>query len=1047
MWKVFQSNRLEQLVNALIENLDTYQDDPFTPHFIVIETSAMARYVSMEIASRQRISANVRFFLPQQFLKEIFGNDDHWGFLNILFAILKALPSLISTKEFKIINSYLGPFDPQVVSGQELSLAYEIAKLFDRYLLYRPEMLLEWEFHKGVEAHTWQAILWRAVKEVIGHPHMGNKYVRFLKNMEQNPVPHIKTLHVFGISTMPVMHLRILNKLANFIDINLYCFCPSKVYFADLDVKNQAEGHPLLAILAKLAKDFQSIRLDEIRGEEYDLFEDPVHNQAPTILESLQSDILACDLPPKRRLINKDDHSIQIHSCSGKMREVEVLRDVVFDILNNDPTIDPKDIVVMTPDIEEYASFIELVFSEASENPSYPNIRYNIMNRKTMVEDSIISSLNDLLDILSSKMKASEVLGLISHKPIRDKFGLSYDDISICRRFIRESGIRWGIDEEDKIYHHQPPYREYTWAFGIERLVLGMAMEGGKMFGGVVPCEAGGSPTSQVFERFLDFIDKLSQAKKKIYDPMPLSKYLGFFTTLIEWFISDKDRNASNIAVIINEIGLASQGMDRKFTINTFSNLIKKCICERHSSKGYFSGGITFCEMAPLRILPFKVIILLGLNDATFPNKPVDLGFDMINQHPQRGDRNQRDEQLELFFESLLSARKSFIVIYSGKDPTVNKTIHPSNPVSTLLDVLDLTFEAPDGQKASEYLTKYHPLQPFSPKNYLKDAPLSFDKKWLDLRNKAQNERQVLAPFTKEVHLEKVRKVIELSELISFLKNPPRYFIRFHGFRPELIDISVPDKEPVEMDKLEQYAINQRIVRLFEQGFSPESAYDYVVKECLLPVGKLGKDMFEESWELVKHIYHIYDIHKKQRVMNEIRVQIKDYIMHGKLDCFYDNQIFLVTLHQIKVNNKIELWLNHLVASLNIKEYQGKAHLIGYDKSLKRVYFDQKVQDPIIFLEYILDLFEKGKRYPLPFFPEISAEFVMRTKRDDPDPEKAIIRMWNNEYNKSYRNDIFIQYAYGDVPNPFILSHPDQLNLPDLARNILGPIYDSLKED
>ena len=82
-----------------------------------------------------------------------------------------------------------------------------------------------------------------------------------------------------------------------------------------------------------------------------------------TLLSWLQDDLGANAIGnPARRTIAADDTSVQVHSCHGPARQVEVLREVLLGLLADDPTLEPRDILVMCPDIEVYAPLITAAF-------------------------------------------------------------------------------------------------------------------------------------------------------------------------------------------------------------------------------------------------------------------------------------------------------------------------------------------------------------------------------------------------------------------------------------------------------------------------------------------------------------------------------------------------------------------------------------------------------------------------------------------------------------------------------------------------------------
>ena len=67
-----------------------------------------------------------------------------------------------------------------------------------------------------------------------------------------------------------------------------------------------------------------------------------------------------------RPLLIRDDRSVAVHACHGRARQVEVLRDAVLHALADDPTLEPRDVIVMCPDIEAFAPLIHAAFGTAS---------------------------------------------------------------------------------------------------------------------------------------------------------------------------------------------------------------------------------------------------------------------------------------------------------------------------------------------------------------------------------------------------------------------------------------------------------------------------------------------------------------------------------------------------------------------------------------------------------------------------------------------------------------------------------------------------------
>ena len=90
-----------------------------------------------------------------------------------------------------------------------------------------------------------------------------------------------------------------------------------------------------------------------------------------TLLTRIQADIREDRQPPGPPLPGEPtpgppcrpaDRTVQIHACHGRARQVEVLRDAVLHLLEDDPTLEPRDVIVMCPDIETFAPLIQATF-------------------------------------------------------------------------------------------------------------------------------------------------------------------------------------------------------------------------------------------------------------------------------------------------------------------------------------------------------------------------------------------------------------------------------------------------------------------------------------------------------------------------------------------------------------------------------------------------------------------------------------------------------------------------------------------------------------
>src|ERR1019366_4454906 len=126
--------------------------------------------------------------------------------------------------------------------------------------------------------------------------------------------------------------------------------------------------------------------------------------------------------------------------CHGRARQVEVLRDAVLHLLNADGSLEPRDVIVMCPDIEGFAPLIEATFGTSDglleDDPALfaggvggPSaLRVRIADRSIRDANPLLGVVSRVLDLVSERVTATQVLALASCDPVRDRFGFSDGD-------------------------------------------------------------------------------------------------------------------------------------------------------------------------------------------------------------------------------------------------------------------------------------------------------------------------------------------------------------------------------------------------------------------------------------------------------------------------------------------------------------------------------------------------------------------------------------------------------------------------------------------
>ena len=507
-FNLYTSNRLEILADKLAEAVAKPLHSPLTPEIIIVQSFGMQQWISLELAKRFDIWTNCRYPFPNAYLQEIFDllipdRPDASIFDRevMTWRIMQLLPQCINSPGFEPLKTYL---EDDAGCFRTWQLSRQIANLFDQYGIYRPKMILRWEAGNG---SGWQSELWRLLtrSQPSGHKAAVRRdFFRALQDSLHECIAKIpQRIAVFGISTLPPFHLEVFAALAEHCEVNLFLMNPSQEYWAEIKSEYEItralrrEGRPypaaddlhletgnsLLASMGKLGRDFLGIILD-YNPEIYTFFEEPTGN---SLLHAIQSDILnmvdrgAVHEERAQQLQRTEeemraDNSVSIHSCHSPMREVEVLYDFLLDVFNQDPAMQPRDILVMTPDIETYAPFVRAVFDAPGEEAQ--RIPYAIADQTIRRQSTLVKTYCAILELGKSRFSVSRVLDILACPAVQRCFNMTPPDLDLIHGWIRETRVCWGKDAAHRGTLGLPEIKHNTWQAGIERLLLGYAMPG-----------------------------------------------------------------------------------------------------------------------------------------------------------------------------------------------------------------------------------------------------------------------------------------------------------------------------------------------------------------------------------------------------------------------------------------------------------------------------------------------------------------------------------------------------------------------------------------
>lgn len=1025
MLHIHHGNRLETLLEVLAGVTDTPLADPFAPEVILVQNQGMARWIAQQLAEIRGISARLSFPLPASFFWQVLRSwlpelPETNGFdkETLLWRLLRLLPAHLTQPAFAPLQRYLAADDSDLRLHQ---LARRVADLFDQYLVYRPDLVLDWE---GGQDEHWQAILWRALCAEAGNGHRAQLLADLAQAMASGrppsgPLP--ERIALFGLTALAPVYVNLLGALSRVIPVHIFNLGPCRGYWADLvDERGQARrraraqkagqpdptglldvGNPLLASLGHAGQVLLD-QLLELGGQDHDWFDDPEGDQ---LLARIQRDLLDLEDPrlaPGERLIAPDDESLQIHVTHGPLREIQVLHNRLLRAFEHLDGLEPRHVIVMAPDIDGYAPYIEAVFGAAGQGQYIP---WSIADRRLGAEQPFIEALRQLLTLPRARLEAAETLSLLEIPPVRRRFGLDLDGLERIRTWVRESGIRWGADAAMRSRLGLPAEDANTWSFGLDRLFIGYALPPDPQpapYAGVLPYADIEGGAAEDLGRLQSFVAALSWWRERLAADLTPPEWRARLNALMTAFLAPEEDEEALAQAVRDRLDdlvtlTESTGFAGRLSLDVMRVLLDDVLQQTAGAQRFMTGRVTFCDMVPMRSIPFRAVCLIGLNGTDFPRSQRPPSFDLMARSPRRGDRSRRRDDRYLFLESILSARDLLYLSYVGHDQRDNSVKVPSIVLSELQDYLAAGYRRDDGGDPLEQIRVHHPLQPFSPAYFDGRDPrlTSYAGLWLDAARSGRDP--VIQPFAGHPlgAPDEALRTLDIQDLIRFLANPARAFLTQRlGLRLPTADEVPEDAEPFDLGTgLERYSVRQLLLDRLLDGDPPAAILTRLRGEGRLPHGTPGELVLEEQIAIAQPFAERIAACLGQRLEPlEVDIQLGGFRLQGRLRQLQPDGLLDWRFGRLRARDRLALWVRHLV--LNAVAPSGIEPSSRFLTEKEELELAPVADAPALLLD-LLDLRWRGLQELLPFFPETSLAYV--TAKPD-EREQRAEQVWTDDY-------------------------------------------------
>ena len=777
----------------------------------------------------------------------------------LTWRLMRLLPGLLAEPDFAPLAGFLAE-DPD--GRKRHQLAERLADLLDGYQVHRADWLEDWAAGRdrlarpGAEplplppGQAWQPRLWRALGADVAAQlgpaaaEGGRAAVhrRFLAAVRAPGTPRPaglpRRVAVFGLSSLPLQALEALAALGRWVQVLVLVHNPCEHDWSHVVAARDALRHatrhprrpgsegplpdealhlhaqPLLAAWGQQGRDFlrlldahdareQYAKRFAALGQRIDCFD---ANPQDSLLRQLQDDIR--DLRPlaetRARWPAVDpvrDGSIRFHIAHGPQREVEALHDALLDAFAADPTLQPREVLVMVPEVADYAPHVQAVFGRHA--PGDPrHLPFSLADRGQRRHDPLLVALEGLLALPTRRLTVAEVLDSLAVPALRARFGLDETELPRLHRWAEAARIRWGLHAGQRADLGLPGLGgAHAWDAGLQRMLLGHAVGEGAAWEGIEPLGEVGGLEAASLGPLVALLGTLERHRQALAEPAPPAVWGQRLRTLLSDCFQAEDETDGPTLLRLDAAlqawldSCAAAGLDEPLPLAAVAEPWLAALDRPSLNQPFFAGAVTVATLMPMRAIPFRVVALLGMQDGAYPRSRPPLDFDLMAADRRPGDRSRREDDRYLFLEALLSAREKLIVSWVGRSAHELRERPASVLVAELREHLaagwrlagspeaagdDPAARRAAGQALLAALTVEHRLQPFHPAYFavpedggelrLRSHEPAWRAGWQGPAPAAGADGAALAPVPPEASL-------RLAELQRLLKNPAASFL------------------------------------------------------------------------------------------------------------------------------------------------------------------------------------------------------------------------------------------------------------------------------
>lgn len=813
--------------------------DIFASDVIVVPNAGVRAWLQQKIASTvgttpgeaDGIATNIDIGylgMIRQLAGQFRQHDDPWRIESLTFAVLECLPGLPESEA--LARRY----------GGMLRAARAVADMFDVYHARRPQMIDAWE--KGnaalapelgtqISAREWKIVqpaldsqdmwqfnLWTKVRKYIGvssPPAQINEVMNGLTN--GTLAPSVERLLMVGLQALDVRTIQLLQVLSAHIPIEVVLVHPSPAlqqkWESDAREYNGANGAGLLRpkdaqvedeVHPLLSSWLQSSREAQLILGTFGIYPSctglPFVVAEPTRLQHLKH-CIASEPHVSAISISESDTSIQIHRTHELSRQVEVLHDALLHAFDELPNLEPHEIVILCADMQTSAPILQSIFGREVQVSSSDGTIRNVTIPLVVADRGLrevsegAELLSAILETVSSRASRTSVMSIFTAEAVLSNLSLTREACDLWNQLLDRTGMKWGFNASHRAQQGfvAEAGDTYSWLATVHQALIGVLLpdaKPGPELGGIIPLDNLDTADVDAISALSYLVSLMMECEVTARIPQSVSDWCLHLEKLLVDLCGVNSDVITEPLSVLRAIKLSSsvagnEGPTASVPFDEFASIAVEYLDAMPGRQPLRTGAVTATSFVPLRSVPFRVVCVLGYDDAVVSAKEIE-GDDLTGRQRFIGSPDSRIEARRTFLDAMLAASDLFIVTCVGKSIKNNAPVPFVTPLAEFVDMcLDADASTDERDQKQSRFVFDHPRHAMSSNNFISDKVVP-GKIWghsqasftAGLALGASNVSSItaLTPFNVD-HPE----YVTIDELVKVLDYPEDFFMNTIG--------------------------------------------------------------------------------------------------------------------------------------------------------------------------------------------------------------------------------------------------------------------------